>query len=172
MTLETLFDDKSIKAKAKSKMICEWILTDELPMDELLAFTKKQKASDKATCIEAIESATKKSPKIADETLFEFVTKTLNEEEPRVKWESAKVIANVAKLYPENLSGAIKNLLLNANSNGTVVRWATALALGEILKLKTEHNKTLLKKIIKLAESEEDNGVKQKYLKAILKVQK
>ena len=109
---------------------------------------------------------------MADETVLEFVVSTLKDDEPRVKWESAKVIGNIAKLFPDNLSNAIRNLLKNTNSDGTVVRWATALALGEILKLKTEHNKTLLKKIEKLSENEENNGVKNKYLNALKKIKK
>lgn len=170
MTLENLFEDKSIKAKAKAKQIAEWLSKSELPLDELLAFTEKQKAVDKATCIEGVESATINSPTIADEGLLAFGTKSLTDEEPRVKWESAKVIGNIAKQFPAQLDKSINNLLLNAENNGTDVRWATGYALAEILKLKTENNKTLLIEIERLCENEEDNGVKKKYLDALKKV--
>lgn len=172
MTLENLFVDKSIKAKAKAKQIAEWLLNNELQLDKLLAYTEKQKATDKATCIEAIESATKKSPTLADENLLSFVTKTLTDEEPRVKWESAKVIGNIAKQFPAQLDKATHNLLQNAENKGTVVRWATAYALAEILKLKTDNDLKLLPKIETLYEKEEDNGVKKKYLDALKKVKK
>ncbi|MEQ9168822.1 MAG: HEAT repeat domain-containing protein [Fulvivirga sp.] len=170
MTLENLFEDKSIKAKAKAKQIAEWLTKNELPLDELLAFTEKQKAVDKGTCIEGVESATKKSPTIADEDLLAFVTKSLTDEEPRVKWESAKVIGNIAKQFPTQLDESVHHLLQNADNNGTVVRWATAYALAEILKLKTERSKALLPEIEKLCEKEEDNGVKKKYIDALKKV--
>lgn len=101
-----------------------------------------------------------------------YVTEALKDDEPRVKWESAKVIGNIAKLYPNQLDKAINNLLPNAEKTGTVVRWATAYALAEILKLKTENNKKLLPKIETLCEKEDDNGVKKKYLDAIKKVKK
>lgn len=172
MTIEQVFQDKTLKAKAKVSTIGEWLLNNELPLDELLAYAEKQKATDKATCIEAVEFATKKVPTIADENLWEYVTNTLNDEEPRVKWESAKVIGNTAKLFPTQLDKAIKNLLPNADNNGTVVRWATAYALAEILKLKTENNTKLLPKIEQLCETETDNGVKKKYIEAIKKVKK
>jgi len=172
MTLENLFEDKSLKAKAKAKQIAEWLLNNELPLDELLAYTEKQKATDKASCIEAIEAATKKSSKIADEDLLAFVTKSLSDREPRVKWESAKVIGNIAKQFPTQLDESILGLLLNAKNKGTVVRWASAYALAEILKLKTKTNKTLLPEIERLLEKEEDNGVKKKYLDALKKVKK
>lgn len=172
MMIEQIFQDKSIKAKEKVKTLGEWLLNDELPIDELLAYAEKQKATDKATCIEAVELATKTKPNIADENLLDYVTKSLKDEEPRVKWESTKVVGNIAKLFPEKLDKAITNLLPNSENNGTVVRWATAYALAEIVKLKTENNVTLLPKVETLCDKEEDNGVKKKYLDALKKVKK
>ena len=172
LTLENLFEDKSIKAKAKAKQINEWLLNNELSLNELLAYTENQQSTNKATCIEAIESATRKLPTIADENLLVFVTKSLTDEEPRVKWESAKVIGNIAKQFPTQLEESIHNLLQNSENKGTVVRWATAYAMAEILKLKTENNEMLLPKIEVLFEKEEDNGIKKKYLDALKKVKK
>ena len=172
MTLENLFADKSLKSKAKVKQIGEWLLNDELPLDELLAFTDTQIGTNKASCIEGIEYATRKNPGIADETLLTFVTDALNEDEPRIKWESAKVIGNIAKQYPDHLGVSITNLLTNATHSGSVVRWATAFALAEILKLKTAQNKKLLPQVEQLSEKEEDNGVKKKYMDALKKIKK
>lgn len=170
MSIEEVFKDKTIKAKVAT--IGEWILNKELPLEELLSFAGKQKAVDKATCIEAIEYATKKMPAIANERLLVYVINALEDEEPRVKWESAKTIGNIVGLFPRQLNKAIQNLLSNAESKGTVVRWATAYALAEILKLKTDNNKMLVPKIEALCEKEEDNGVKKKYLDALKKVKK
>lgn len=172
MTIEQLFQDKTIKAKGKVSIIGEWLINNELPLEELVAYAEKQKPSDKATCIEAVEYATRKVPTISDENLLDYVTKALKDEEPRVKWESAKVIGNIATLFPTQLEKSIKNLLPNAENKGTVVRWATAFALAEILKLKTELNKQLMPKVEQLCEKEADNGVKKKYLDAIKKVKK
>jgi HEAT repeat protein len=170
MNIEQLFQDKTIKAKGKVSTIGEWLINEELPLDELVAYAEKQKATDKATCIEAVEYATKKLPTIADENLLIYVTNALMDDEPRVKWESAKVIGNIAKFFPAHLDKSIANLLPNAENNGTVVRWATAYALSEILKLKTENNEMLLPKIEILCENEGDNGVKKKYLESLKKV--
>jgi hypothetical protein len=172
MDLGQLLKDKTLKAKAKVTQMGDWLLTGNLPPDELLAFAEKQIATNKATCIEAIEYATKKQPELADEALLDFVIKALTDKEPRVKWESAKVIANIVKLFPNNLAKATSNLLLNAKHEGTVVRWAAAGALGEIVKLQTDQNKKLVPKIETLSEEEEDNGVKKKYLDALKKVKK
>lgn len=172
MTIEQVFQDKSIKAKAKVSTIGEWLLNGELPIDEWVAYAEKQKATDKATCIEAVEYATKKTPSIADENLMTYVIEALKNEEPRIKWESAKVIGNIAQLFLNQLGKAINNLLPNAENTGTVVRWATAFALAEILKLKTEHDGKLLPKIEALCEKEEDISVKKKYIDALEKVKK
>ena len=172
MTLEELFENKTIKAKQKVSIIGDWLLTKELEVDELLAFADTQKAVNKASCIEAIEYATKTNATIANENVLEYVVTTLGGNEPRLKWESAKVIGNIAHLYPNNLDKAIEYLLTNTNHEGTVPRWATAFALGEILKLKTNHNTTLFPTMERLAEAEENNGVKKKYTDALKKVMK
>ena len=172
MTIDKVLKDKTKKAKQKVETIGKWLLDGSLPTDELLAFAEKAKDAEKATCIEAIEFATKHNPNIADENVFEYVTKTLTENAPRVKWESARVIGNIAYLFPTKLKIAINNLLKNSEYDGTVVRWASAFALGEILKLRTKHNRDLLPKIEAIYDREEDNGVKRKYLEAIKKVKK
>ena len=101
-----------------------------------------------------------------------YLVKALKDDEARVKWESAQTIGNIAKLFPTQLDHAIKNLLSNAENPGTVVRWATAFALAEILKLKTETNSSLLPKVEKLCEKEADNGVKKKYLDGLKRAKK
>ncbi len=172
MTIDELFQDKTIKPKEKTETISKWILDKSLPVDELIAFAEKQKDPAKATSIEAIEYATKQNPKIADETVLKFVTNTLTAKAPRIKWESAKVIGNIAHLYPEKLEKSISNLLDNTKHEGTVVRWSVAFALGEILKLNTKHNADLFSAIDTICEKEEKNSIKKIYLDAIKKTKK
>lgn len=172
MNLPDLLNDKTKKAKEKVATISNWLLDGVLPTAELILFAKKSKDSEKATCIEGIEFATKQNSKIADENVFAFVTKTLNESAPRVKWESAKVIGNIAHQFPTKLDKAIINLLINSEDKGTVVRWASAFALGEILKLKTKHNKELLPTLEAIYYREQDSAIKKKYLEAIKKIKK
>jgi len=172
MTIEELLVDKTKKVKEKTETISNWLLDGSMPLDELIAFAEKSKDSEKATCIEAIEYATKQNPKLADESVFLFVTNALTEKAQRVKWESAKVIGNIAHLFPTKLDKAITHLLENSEYDGTVVRWASAFALGEILKLKTKYNKALIPIIEEKCIREKDNGVKKKYLDAIKKMNK
>ena len=172
MTIEELIKDKTVKSKEKVDIISKWIIDASLPTDELIAFAEKSKDPVKATCIEALEYATKQNPNLADETVFSFVTQMLTEKAPRIKWESAKVIGNTSHLFTENLDQAIANLFGNTEHEGTVIRWSTAFALGEILKLKTKHNTTLLPALESISEKEEKNSIKKIYLDAIKKTKK
>lgn len=172
MTLDKLLNDKTKKVKEKVETISKWLLDGTLPMEELIVFAEKAKDPVKGTCIESIEFATRQKVTIADENLLDFVTKTLTENAPRVKWESAKVVGNIAKLFPTKLTKPISNLLTNAKDSGTVVRWAAAFALGEILKLKTKNNKDLLPTLEAICDTELDNAIKKKYLDAIKETMK
>lgn len=172
MTIEQVFQDKSIKAKGKVALMGDWLIKGELVSEELISFALTQRSTDKATCIEALEYATKKLPSVADELVWNFAVENLAEDEPRIKWESAKVIGNVCKLFSNKLEKASENLLRNATHSGTVVRWATAYALAEILKLKMEGYSSLFTKLESLSEQETDNAIKKKYLDALKKVKK
>ena len=169
MKFEEIFTNKTLKQKTKTELLGTLLLNKKIAIDELIAFAKKSTAIEKATCIEAIEYATRKEPTIANQNCWSYLSKTLTEEAPRVKWESARVIGNIAHLFPSKLSIAITNLLTNTENDGTVVRWATALALSEIVNLKSKHIKELLPALEALCNSEEDMGVKKKYVEAIKK---
>jgi hypothetical protein len=172
MTIAALLSDKTKKIKEKTVTISQWLLDGSMPAEELMAFAETSKDAEKAACIEAIEYATKQNPALADEAVFLWVTAMLADKAPRVKLESARVIGNIAHLFPAKLSKAITNLLANAEYDGTVVRWSAAYALGEILKLKTKHNTTLLPAIEAICAREEDSGVKKKYLDAMKKAKR
>lgn len=172
MIIDELIKDKTIKPKEKTETISKWILDKSLPFDELITYAEKQKDPAKATCIEAMEYATKQNPDLADDTVLAFVTYTLTEKAPRIKWESAKVIGNIAHLFPTKLEKSIDNLLTNTEHEGTVVRWSSAFALGEILKVKTKYNKDLFPIIETLCLKEEKNSIKKIYLDAIKKTKK
>ena len=113
------------------------VLNNSNIIDELITFAKESKDPIKATIIESFEFATKLKPEIANKTLLLFVSQTLTAKAPRVKRESAKVIGNIAHLFPKKLEEAIKNLLVNTEHEGTVVRWSAAFALSQIIKLNT-----------------------------------
>lgn len=172
MDIAVLLNDKTIKPKEKTEVLSKQLLDGTLSADQLTAFAETAKDSPKATCIEALEFASKQNAKLVNKKTFVFVSKTLTAKAPRVKWESAKVIGNTAGLFPTDLDEAIKNLLDNSEHEGTVVRWSAAFALGEILKLKTKHNKDLVPAVEAICKREEKNSIKKIYLDALKKMNK
>ncbi|MDH4473933.1 MAG: hypothetical protein QE487_15105 [Fluviicola sp.] len=172
MNVADLVADKTLKPKEKTEKIGTWLLNAALNVDELVEFASSQKDPSKATCVEAIEFATKQQPSIITENAFRFVTGTLTAKAPRIKWESAKVIGNTAALFADQLDEAIVNLLQNSEHEGTVVRWSAAYALGEIIQLKTVHNKDLIPAIEAICNREEKNSIRKIYLDGIKKATK
>lgn len=170
MTVSGIIHEKTLRAKQKAALISQLLLEKKLSVNDLVKFAENAKDPAKATCIEALENATRHNPKVANRKSFQFVTRALTSVAPRVKWESARVISNTAHLFSNELSECIKNLLENTEHKGMVVRWSASLALGEILKLRTRHNKDLLPAIEAIHQSEEDNGIKKIYLAAIKNV--
>ena len=170
MDIQTILTDKNLKSKPKVEAISKLLLDKKVTVSELMKVAKVSKDKEKGTCIESFEFATRTKPDIASLALLDFVTETLADESPRVKWESAKVIGNIAHLFPTRLDNAIGNLLTNSEYSGTVIRWAAAFALGEIVKLKTKHNKDLIPAIEAIIKRDEDNAIKKIYQKALKKV--
>lgn len=164
-----ILKDKSLKAKARVEVISTLLLHKNVTINELISIAKDADEKVKGTCIESLEFATRNQPGIATSDLLNYITETLTDNSPRVRWESAKVIAIIAHLFPTRLHNAINNLLSNTKYPGTVVRWSAALALGEIVKLKTRHNKNLFPAIEAIIKREEDNAIKKIYQKALKK---
>lgn len=170
MNIEELLKDKLVKPKTKTEILSQHLLDRQISVDELIDFAEKAKDPARATCIEALELATKQQPALVNARAFRFVTHSLTAKAPRVKWESARVIGNTAALHRENLDDTIKNLLDNCGHEGTVVRWSSAFALGEILKLKTKYQHELLPALESIAAREEKNSIRKIYGAAIKKV--
>lgn len=167
MYLKDFFSDKTIKTKDKPTLISEWLLKDNAHIGELIQFAAASKDPIKATCIEAIEHATKVNAKLISDEAFVFAIESLDSKTPRVKWESARVIGNVIHLFPDKINSALNPLLKNSEHAGTVVRWSAAFAIGEILKLKTKTNIELIPSIESIIEREEKNSIKKIYLSAL-----
>lgn len=92
MPIADLFKNKSIKTKDKVQAISEWLITGSLTIYDLVEF------------------ASSRNLEMINLEILEFVTNTLTDNAPRIKWESAKVIGNIAHLFPKKLDLAIDNL--------------------------------------------------------------
>lgn len=170
MDFQELINDRSVKPKETTEALSKWILNNPDKMDNLIGFAGKARDPIKGTCIEAFEFATRSNPDIATSALLDFVSHTLSGNAPRVKWESAKVVGNIAHLFPDKLDEAIKNLLVNTEDSGTVVRWSAALALGQIAKMKTSRNEELIPALESICQREEKSSIQKIYQDAFKKI--
>ena len=152
------------KPKAKILALVELVKNKELSISDLVEYFNSCPKAQKGHIIESIEYVTQENPELA-EPYIDFVIENLAFEAPRVKWEAARIIGNLAPQYANKLDTAIKKLLVNTADNGTVVRWSTAFALTEIAKHNEKKRAELEEEFQKILKREENNGVKNVYLK-------
>jgi hypothetical protein len=167
--------EKIIKSSQKPKeiisLLAEKLTSDNGALSELISYFEKAPVTEKGHCIEAIEYATQEDPEIVSQQL-DFVINNLSHKAPRVKWEAARIIGNIAKHYPDEVTKAVPGLLGNTNDKGTVVRWSAAFALTEIAKNNITLQAELILKFLDIIEYENNNGVKNLYFKALKSIEK
>jgi HEAT repeat protein len=159
-----------IKSKDKIIKLANEIKNDKNNLSKVIEYFKNGSIAEKGNCIEAIEIVTKEKPEYILSNL-DFVIDQLNFNAPRIKWESARVISNVAKIYSDKLNRAVPKLLLNTKDNGTVVRWSAAQALTEIAKYNLKIQQQLIPKLKEIFNKEDNNGVKKIYAKAFKSIE-
>jgi hypothetical protein len=91
----------------------------------------------------------------------------INYKTPRVKWGTSEAIANIAQKFSNKTEKAIPNLIVNTKDASTVVRWCAAFALTEIAKNENNLAKRLVPMFKDFVEKEQNNGVRNVYLKAL-----
>lgn len=127
------------------------------------------KDTERGVCVEALEYLTQTKPQIAKPYL-DTVIRSLSDKAPRVKWEAARVVANLANTFPQDVESAVSGLVKNTADKGTVVRWSAAFALGQIAKSNPSLRNRLVDQIKILSQKEENSGVKNVYLKALKQI--
>ena len=169
---EKILEDNGLKSKAKAEQISRLLVHGEVTISDLVSAAKHSSDVHKGTLMESLEFATKKDPTVATLEAFKFASASLSETAPRIKLESARVIGNIAHLYAGKADLAITHLLSNSEHPGTVVRWGTAFALGQIMR--TRHPKTakLIPAVKALEQVEKDNAIRKIYQKALKDVEK
>ena len=171
-SIDEILKDKSIRAKEKVSTISQLLLNRKISVQQLIDLAKTENDTNKATIIESMEYASKTKADIINDKGFEFAIKSLESDAPRIKWESAKVIANTAHLFPKLLKKAVTNLLDNTEHPGTVVRWSAAGALSKIIQCKTGVNKELIPAMEVIEKREQDNAIKKIYQQGLEKATK
>lgn len=133
---------------------------------ELIEILKTGTDPQRGTSADVIEALSKENPG-AVAPYIDALIGYINYKAPRVKWATSETIGNLSKNYCTETERAIPNLLANTADKGTVVRWAAAFALGEIAKNCPAARANLLPKIDEILKTEDNNGVKNVYVKAL-----
>ena len=172
MDIKELFNNKSTKGIEKVRQLTLAISNNEILIKDIIEICKTLKDSEIAFCMEAIEAVTNSNPEISNIQYLKFASSYIDSKSNSLKRESARLIGNIAMLYPKDLDKPIKSLLNNANDNGTVVRWSAAYALSRIIILPEYANSKLYNQLVEICEKEEKNSIKNIYLKAFQKLKK
>jgi HEAT repeat protein len=167
--LEILHSDN--KPKMKVTLLANEIKKDESLVDDLVNIFESLSTGEQGHLMESLEYATQEQPETAASQIG-FVIQHLGHPAPRIKWESSRIIANMAFKFPDLTEQAIPDLLKNTEDPGTVVRWSTAFALGEIAKESITAQETLIPIMKDQVEKEKNNGVRNVYRKALSWIEK
>ncbi len=163
--IEEILQSK-LKPKEKITFLAKEIKKNKKFVGEIVGYFESVTAGDQGHLIESLEYASQDSPELVISYL-DFVICHLEDKAPRVKWECARIIANLASKFSEKTEKAIPVLLNNAKDKGTVVRWSVAFALGKIAKSNLKAEKILFPKMKELINKESNSGVKNVYLKTL-----
>ena len=160
-----------IKHKEQVAIMTEKAKSDIKVLAQLFDILKIGTDVEKGTVAEVMKFISIDNPEIMApyvDVLIEYI----DYKAPRVKWGCPESLGYIAKKYPDKVDKAIPKLLENLKDKSTVVRWCAAFALTEIAKNNTKKQKELVEIIQNLIRTEQNNGVKNVYVKALKEIDK
>ena len=164
-----------LSSKKKHKEQVEFVtglaIKDKKVLTEVFDILQTGTDVEKGTAAEVMKFVSKEKPELMlphIDLLIEYV----DYKAPRVKWGCPESIGNIASKYPRQVEKAIPKLLGNLKDKSTVVRWCAAYALTEIAKSNKGKQKEFVATIHKLIKTEQNNGVRNVYLKAMKEIEK
>lgn len=122
--------------------------------------------------MEAIEEISNKGLTALSLDYLEFAKKYISSKENSCKRESSRIVGNLASKFPQAVRDCIPALLDNAKDDGTVIRWSSAYVLSRIILLEEYSNTELYEELVSICDKEQENGVRNQYLKAFKKIKK
>jgi HEAT repeat protein len=169
MSLLNLIQTSDQQPKSLAESISLAFLQDPQLLTELAAALEAGNKVEKGILLEAVEFATKTSPSLVN-SYIDLIARYLDDPAPKVKWEAARVIANIAATFSTKVTVAIPQLLLNTKDPGTVVRWSAAYALCEIAKHNLKVRPDLMNHFSHIIKTEQNSGVRNVYIKSVKEI--
>jgi hypothetical protein len=168
MNIIELLSDKNLKSIEKRKLVVTGLLNEELTIATLPQLNDQQTG----ILLEAMEEISRKEAAIIDESWLKFAENYVVSGNNTLKREAARVTGNIAHQFPEKLECVIPKLLQNSENESTVIRWSSGYSLGRIIQIPKFAKSDLFEILSKIAENEQDNGVKNQYLNGLKKALK
>lgn len=172
MSIVEILGNKSLKATEKRAQIISVLYEENLSLNELVTICNSLNDKQIAIILEAIEEITNKKIKQLDSAYIDFVEKYILSDNNSCKREASRIVGNLAEQYPNKLDSVIKCLIKNTTDVSTVVRWGSAYALSRIIVLTEFANTGLFDAVSDICDKEQENGVKNQYVKALKKALK
>lgn len=164
----------TIKPKEKQTLLVEALISKDIQAKDFVLFFESASDVDKGTCADVIKNVTKSDPALLI-PFIDILVNHINYKAPRVKWGIPEAIGNMAKDFPNKTEKAIPFLLQNISDdvqNTTVIRWCASYALTEIAKYNARTRKQLIPVFEKAILEENNNGVRNVYIKALKTIEK
>jgi hypothetical protein len=172
MNIVNLLADKTKKPIEKRGVIIDALKSGILTVDVLESASAALAEKETALVLEAMEAVTNKTSGTADLKWLRFAEKFIVSKNNPAKREASRVIGNIAHQFPDGLETVIAKLITNTTDSSTVIRWGSAYTLGRIILLPKFAKTDLYDRLVRLAESESDNGVKNQYLNGLKKAER
>ena len=172
MTIIEIINDKSLKRLEKRKSIVTAIVSKEVDCSIIIGTCESLPEKKCSLLLEAIEEVSRSKEFTLEEDYLDLAQKYILSSDNSCKREASRIVGNLADKFPTKLDDAIIDLLQNTDNEGTVIRWASAYALSRIIVIPQYAKSSLFEQISDLCAKEEENGVKNQYIKALKKAEK
>ena len=160
-----------MKHKEQVEIISAKAKGDKNVLAEIFEILRTGTDVEKGTAAEVMKFVSKDKPEMML-PYIDLLIEYMDYKAPRVKWGCPESIGNIAARYPRQVEKAIPKLLGNLKDKSTVVRWCAAYALTEIAKYNLGKQKELAIKFHSLIKTEQNNGVRNVYVKALKEMEK
>lgn len=164
------------KPKEKQQVLVNAVLQSEVSVDELISFFNTAKDTEKGTCADVMKHISAQKPEKFTKQHIENIARYIDyNKAPRVKWGVQETLGNLSKKFLEETAKTIPTILKNTTDNEentTVIKWCAAYALTEMAKNNPKTRKELIPNFEKILKREENNGVKNVYMKALKVIEK
>ena len=172
MQLMDILSDKHTKRMEKRQLLAAALRAGSLSLAALQEADGRLTEQQLSLVLEAMEEVTNKQPDALAEGYVAYAIPHISSPNNACKREASRIVGNMAAAYPAACAQAVPALLANTQDAGTVVRWGSAYALSRLVVLKAHAQSTLYDTLLGIMEAEQDNGVKNQYVKALRRAQK